>query len=223
MNICTFVTILSRNPQYDFPKMRGGSKAFWNFSENSSVLETPSFPKQLHCCELRGGLWGVLCQLWRGQKRWLTWIWCATAWMYSEVLRVSDLPFELLFCMSVQFEPLQNWVYFVWTSGDTHKTHSGVNICTKLTQGWIFAWQVLNCLSAHLGLSTFVTILFYNCPWETEPTRPVFQHTLQLVLFWKDILKPQLFMSQNPTPLNFLPECAHLTQWCFLCDGAGMY
>ena len=46
MNIRTFVAILSRNPQYDFPKMRGGgSKAVWNFSENSSVLETPSVPK----------------------------------------------------------------------------------------------------------------------------------------------------------------------------------
>ena len=44
MNIRTFVAILSRNPQYDFPKMRGGSKAVWNFSENSSVLETPSVP-----------------------------------------------------------------------------------------------------------------------------------------------------------------------------------
>ena len=44
MNIRTFVAILSQNPQYDFPKMRGGSKAVWNFSENSSVLETPSVP-----------------------------------------------------------------------------------------------------------------------------------------------------------------------------------
>ena len=45
MNIRTFVAILSRNPQYDFPKMRGGeSKAVWNFSEVSSVLETPSVP-----------------------------------------------------------------------------------------------------------------------------------------------------------------------------------
>ena len=31
--------------QYDFPKMRGGSKAVWNFSENSSVLEGVGFPK----------------------------------------------------------------------------------------------------------------------------------------------------------------------------------
>ena len=40
MNICTFIAILSRNPQYDFPKMRGGGgpKAVWNFSENSSIL-----------------------------------------------------------------------------------------------------------------------------------------------------------------------------------------
>ena len=29
--------------QYDIPKMRaGGSKAVWKFSENSSVLETPT-------------------------------------------------------------------------------------------------------------------------------------------------------------------------------------
>ena len=45
MNIRTFVAILSRNLQYDFPKMRGGSKAVWNFSENSSVLVVPSVPK----------------------------------------------------------------------------------------------------------------------------------------------------------------------------------
>ena len=46
MNIRTFVTILSQNPQYNFPKMRAGegSKAFWNFSENSSDLETCSVP-----------------------------------------------------------------------------------------------------------------------------------------------------------------------------------
>ena len=40
-----FVAILWRKAQHDFPKMRGGgSKAVWNFSENSSVLETASFP-----------------------------------------------------------------------------------------------------------------------------------------------------------------------------------
>ena len=38
MNIRTFVTILSRKAQCNFPKMRGGSKAVWNFSENSSDL-----------------------------------------------------------------------------------------------------------------------------------------------------------------------------------------
>ena len=40
-----------KNPQHDFPKMRGGggggSKAVWNFSENSSVLERGSFPKTI--------------------------------------------------------------------------------------------------------------------------------------------------------------------------------
>ena len=34
-----------KKAQHDFPKMRGGSKAVWNFSKNSSVLETPSVPK----------------------------------------------------------------------------------------------------------------------------------------------------------------------------------
>ena len=48
MNIRTFVTILSRNPQHDFPKMRGGgSNAVWNLSENSSVLVSPSVPNPL--------------------------------------------------------------------------------------------------------------------------------------------------------------------------------
>ena len=31
MNICTFVAILSRNPQYNFPKMRGGQRLFGTF------------------------------------------------------------------------------------------------------------------------------------------------------------------------------------------------
>ena len=40
------VAILSRNPQYNFPKMRGGgSKAVWNFSEVSSVLVCAPVPK----------------------------------------------------------------------------------------------------------------------------------------------------------------------------------
>ena len=35
-----------KNLQYNFPKMRGGgSKAVWNFSENSSDLVAGSFPK----------------------------------------------------------------------------------------------------------------------------------------------------------------------------------
>ena len=34
-----------KNPQHDFPKMRGGgSKAVWNFSENSSVLDVQGIP-----------------------------------------------------------------------------------------------------------------------------------------------------------------------------------
>ena len=34
-----------KNLQYNFPKMRGGgSKAVWNFSENSSVLEEVGIP-----------------------------------------------------------------------------------------------------------------------------------------------------------------------------------
>ena len=35
-----------KNLQYNFPKMRGGgSKAVWNFSENSSILEGKGVPK----------------------------------------------------------------------------------------------------------------------------------------------------------------------------------
>ena len=34
-----------KKAQHDFPKMRGGSKAVWNFSKNSSVLVGLSFPK----------------------------------------------------------------------------------------------------------------------------------------------------------------------------------
>ena len=41
----TSVMNFGTNPQHDFPKMRGGgSKAVWNFSENSSVLEGGCFP-----------------------------------------------------------------------------------------------------------------------------------------------------------------------------------
>ena len=37
-----------KKAQHDFPKMRGegGSKAVWNFSKNSSVLEMSSSPKE---------------------------------------------------------------------------------------------------------------------------------------------------------------------------------
>ena len=37
-----------KNLQHNFPKRRGGSKAVWNFSENSSVLEEVGIP-YLHC------------------------------------------------------------------------------------------------------------------------------------------------------------------------------
>ena len=40
----TYVMNSGKNLQYDFPKMRG-SKAVWNFSENSSVLVLRGFPK----------------------------------------------------------------------------------------------------------------------------------------------------------------------------------
>ena len=35
-----------KNLQYNFPKMGGGSKVVWNFSENSSVLEEVGIPKK---------------------------------------------------------------------------------------------------------------------------------------------------------------------------------
>ena len=53
---------LIRNPQHDFPKMRGveGLTAVWNFSENSSVLVGTSFPysgsDKVACKEVRGQL-----------------------------------------------------------------------------------------------------------------------------------------------------------------------
>ena len=40
----TSVMNFGTNPQHDFPKMRAGSKAAWNFSENSSVLGGGCFP-----------------------------------------------------------------------------------------------------------------------------------------------------------------------------------
>ena len=52
MNIRTFVTILSRKAQCNFPKMRGGSKAVWNFSENSSDLLTLPVPQTNVSCGL---------------------------------------------------------------------------------------------------------------------------------------------------------------------------
>ena len=42
----TSVMNFRKNLQHNFPKMRGGrgSKAVWNFSENSSVMEEVGFP-----------------------------------------------------------------------------------------------------------------------------------------------------------------------------------
>ena len=58
MNIRTFVTILSRKAQCNFPKMRGGSKAVWNFSENSSDLLTWPVPycAPFQYCQSSGSL-----------------------------------------------------------------------------------------------------------------------------------------------------------------------
>ena len=43
----TSIMNFGKNLQHDFPKSKirgGGSKAVWNFSENSSVLEGVGFP-----------------------------------------------------------------------------------------------------------------------------------------------------------------------------------
>ena len=40
-----FLDIIRKQLQNNFPKMRGGSKAVSNFSENSSDLLAPTFPK----------------------------------------------------------------------------------------------------------------------------------------------------------------------------------
>ena len=43
---CIYVTIsIIKKMQHNFPKMRGGSKAVWNFSKNSSDLVAWPFPK----------------------------------------------------------------------------------------------------------------------------------------------------------------------------------
>ena len=48
-----------KNLQQNFPKMRGeGSKAVWNFSENSSVLEVRGIPKRSRC-KLHGIAWNI--------------------------------------------------------------------------------------------------------------------------------------------------------------------
>ena len=44
----TSVMNFGKNPQHDFPKMRGGSTAVWSFSENSSVFERTGFPKSTY-------------------------------------------------------------------------------------------------------------------------------------------------------------------------------
>ena len=49
MNIRTFVAILSRNPQYDFPKMRGGQRPFGTFPK--------IHPFWWHHLSLRDSLW----------------------------------------------------------------------------------------------------------------------------------------------------------------------
>ena len=44
----TSVMNFGKKLHYDFLKMMGGSKAVWNFSENSSVLELLGFPYPLN-------------------------------------------------------------------------------------------------------------------------------------------------------------------------------
>ena len=42
MNICTFVAILSRNPQYNFPKMRGSQRPFGTFPKIHPIWKRAS-------------------------------------------------------------------------------------------------------------------------------------------------------------------------------------
>ena len=53
MKTATFESFIAslKKLQHNFPKMRGGgSKAVWNFSENSSVLEEVGIPKNVKVC-----------------------------------------------------------------------------------------------------------------------------------------------------------------------------
>ena len=54
--------------QYDFLKMMGGSKAVWNFSENSSVLEAPPVPKL--CCDRVTKFSGMESERERSKSAW---------------------------------------------------------------------------------------------------------------------------------------------------------
>ena len=56
---CIYSTIsIIKKLQHNFPKMRVGSKAVWNFSENSSDLAQPSFTKICRCSNFH--LWDVI-------------------------------------------------------------------------------------------------------------------------------------------------------------------
>ena len=52
----TMVMNFGKNLQYNFPKMGGGSKAVWNFSENSSVLVLFGIPSGGGDTETEGSL-----------------------------------------------------------------------------------------------------------------------------------------------------------------------
>ena len=50
---CIYSTIsITKNLQHNFPNMKGGLKAVWIFSDFSSDLAQPSFPKPLDQCEI---------------------------------------------------------------------------------------------------------------------------------------------------------------------------
>ena len=82
MNIRTFVAFLSRNLQYDFPKMRGGSKAVWNFSEKTSVFVASIVPNIIESWVT------ILVFKTKKYKLWLNsqslFIFCQTFNLYSE-------------------------------------------------------------------------------------------------------------------------------------------
>ena len=91
-------------------QMRGGSKAVWNFSENSSVLETPSVPYGEHTCltifDWQRDRIGTDEQKWHDADL----FWNAKGWNSTNISQISNTPLYSQ-CNGGDLDPNQsnNW------------------------------------------------------------------------------------------------------------------